>query len=36
MRIGQYLVNHPGHGIIYKIDNAKGLEAYIDADFAGG
>ncbi len=35
MRIGQYLVDNPERGIIYKIDRSKGLEVYIDADFAG-
>ncbi len=36
MQIGQYLVDNPERGIIYKIDKSKGLEVYIDADFAGG
>ncbi len=36
MQIGQYLVDNPECGIIYKIDKCKGLEVYIDADFAGG
>ncbi len=36
MRIGGYLVDNPECGIIYKIDKSKGLEVYVDADFANG
>jgi hypothetical protein len=36
MRIGRYLVDNPERGIQYKIDKSKGLEVYVDADFAGG
>ena len=36
MRIGRYLVDNPGGGIVYKIDKTKGLEVYVDADFTGG
>ena len=35
MRIGRYLVNDPDRGVIYRIDKSKGLEVYVDADFAG-
>ena len=35
MRIGQYLVDSLDRGIIYKVDKTKGLEVYVDADFAG-
>ena len=33
-RIGRYLCNNPDKGIIYKVDKSKGLEVYVDADFA--
>jgi hypothetical protein len=36
MRIGKYLVDQPDKGITYKVDKTKGLEVYVDADFAGG
>ncbi len=36
MRIGRYLLNMRKHGIIYKPDKSKGLECYVDANFAGG
>ncbi len=36
MRIGCYLLDTPKHGIIYKPDITKGLECYVNADFAGG
>ncbi len=36
MRIGHYLLDTRERGIIYKPDKSKGLECYIDADFAGG
>ncbi len=36
MQIGRYLCNNPKGGIIYKVDKTKGLEVYVDADFAGG
>ncbi len=36
MRIGWYLVDNLERGIQYKIDKSKGLEVYVDADFAGG
>ena len=36
MRIGQYLLNKPKRGIIYKPDKSKCLECYVDPDFAGG
>ena len=35
-RIGRYLLGSRDKGIKYKVDLSKGLECYIDADFAGG
>jgi hypothetical protein len=35
-RIGRYLLQSSNRGIIYKPDPTKGLECYVDADFAGG
>ena len=34
--IGRYLLTSRDRGIIYKPDTSKGLECYVDADFAGG
>ena len=36
MRIGQYLLDTRKGGIIYKPDKSKGLECYVDTEFAGG
>ena len=36
MRIRQYLLDTRKRGIIYTPDKSKGLECYVDADFAGG
>jgi len=36
MRIGRYLCNNCERGVIYKVDKTKGIEVYVDADFAGG
>ena len=36
MRIGRYLLSTRKKGMIYKPDSIKGIEAYVDADFAGG
>ena len=36
MRIGRYLLGTKTRGIIYKTDKSRGLECYVDADFAGG
>ena len=36
MRLGRYLVDNPDRGVIYTIDKSRGLEVYVDADFAGG
>ena len=36
MRIGRYLCNNCERGVIYKVDKSKGIEVYVDADFAGG
>jgi hypothetical protein len=36
MRIGRYLLSTCKKGMTYKSDSLKGLEVYVDADFAGG
>jgi hypothetical protein len=36
MRIGHYLLDTQKHSIIYKPDKTKGLEFYLNADFADG
>ena len=36
IRIVQYLVDNPDRGVIYTVDKSRGLEVYVDADFAGG
>ncbi len=36
MCIGHYLLDMQKHEIIYKPDKTKGLECYVNADFAGG
>ena len=36
MRIGRYLLDTRKRGNIYKPDKSKGLECYVNADFAGG
>ena len=36
MRISKYLLGTRTQEIIYKPDKSKGLECYVDADFAGG
>jgi len=36
MRIGRYLLSSQDKGLIYTVDAARGLETYVDADFAGG
>lgn len=36
INIGRYLLSTRDRGIIYKPDTSKGLECYVDADFAGG
>ena len=35
-RIGKYLKGTSDKGIIFRSDPSKGLECYVDADFAGG
>jgi len=35
-RIGRYLLGSRNKGIKYNVDLSKGLECYVDADFAGG
>jgi hypothetical protein len=34
--IGKYLLGTKNHGILYQPDPTKGIEVYVDADFAGG
>jgi len=36
MRLGRYLLHTSDRGILYETDISKGLECYVDADFAGG
>jgi hypothetical protein len=36
MRIGRYLLSTCDKGMICKPNSSKGLEVYVDADFAGG
>jgi hypothetical protein len=36
MRIGRYFLLTHDKGMIYKPDSMKGLEVYVDADFACG
>jgi hypothetical protein len=36
MWIGRYLCNNCKHWIIYKVNRSKGIEVYVDTDFAGG
>ncbi|KAL7523326.1 hypothetical protein ACHAWF_000477, partial [Thalassiosira exigua] len=36
MRLGRYLLHTKDRGIIYQPDKFRGLECYVDADFAGG
>ena len=36
IRIRQYLCNSCEQGFIYKVDKSKGIEVYVDANFAGG
>ena len=35
-RLGRYLKHTRDEGIVYNPDTSKGLECYVDADFAGG
>ena len=35
-RIGKYLIGTLDKGIIFKPDITKGVECFVDADFAGG
>ena len=35
-RIGRYLLNTRDKGMIYRPDITRGLECYVDADFADG
>ncbi len=36
MQIGRYVCDNCEQGLIFKVDKTKGLEVYVDADFAGG
>ena len=35
-RIGRYLIDTADRGLICRVDKSKGLECFVDADFAGG
>ena len=35
-RLGRYLSNTKKEGIVYSTNTSKGLECYVDTDFAGG
>ena len=35
-RIARYLLRDPQRGIVYKPDPTRGIECFVDADFAGG
>ena len=35
-RLGRYILHKKQYGTIYNPDTQKGLECYVDADFAGG
>jgi hypothetical protein len=36
MRIGRYLLSTQDRGMAYTPDSTKGIEVYVEADFAGG
>ena len=36
VRIGRYIIDNPDCGVIYTVEKSRGLEVYVDADFAGG
>jgi hypothetical protein len=36
MKIGRYLLSTKEKGVIYKPDLQRGIELFVDADFAGG
>ncbi len=36
MRVGRYLLSTCKKGMIHKSESTKGIEVYVDADFAGG
>ena len=35
MRIGRYLLGSQDKGLVYTVNTARGLETYVDANFAG-
>ena len=35
-RIGRYLLKHPKRGLIFEPIESRGIECFVDADFAGG
>ena len=35
-RIGRYLIDTKDKGMVFRLDTSRGLECYVDADFAGG
>ncbi len=36
MQIGRYLLSTKEKGMTYTLDSTRGIEVYVDADFAGG
>ena len=36
IQIGRYLLSTKVKGMLYKPDSSKGIEVFVDADFAGG
>ena len=36
VRIRRYLIENTDRGVIYTVNKSRGLEVYVDADFAGG
>ena len=34
-RVGEYLIGTAKKGLVFKPDPSKGLECFVDADFAG-
>ena len=35
-RIGKYLLDNPNRGLVFNPDKDRGIECFVDADFAGG
>ena len=36
LKIGRYLLSSRNRGLAFKVNEALGMECYVDADFAGG